>query len=558
MAPLPLAAMLLAASALAVPGSAPAMAQSVQGLRGEVDEADTARSLLQGQSLADRPTALTGKRKKASPRPAVVPDPRPYIPQAEETGDSADGAGLFGTARLSPEEPRLPRIPRAPDDTGSSEDASRLRQTGEDAAGAQAQDLLGGSLRTRTDPARDEERNTRLPPDNRRTGSVDGIEPAREADPYAPLGLRVGTFTVTPTLETGMTVTDNALSSPAKETGIFSDTTLRLDAVSNWSRHEARLNGFASWRQAVSGPGESEPNLGLDGSLRLDFGADHAVKAAAGYELRREAAESPVSIPAGATRPLLHRLDASLGLEKTAGRLRYALAGEVGRDAYGDADLTGGGTLDQSDRNFTLINGRLRVGYAVSPALTPFIEAEYGRRIHDNRVDSSGYQRSADRYAVRGGLSVDLGEKLNGDIAIGYVRETLDDSRLADIDGLSVLANLNWSPERGTRVSLTGETTVEGTTTAGASGSLLQSGTIALERQIRANLTGNAQFTASMRDYAGSSGRDITLAGQLGFTWWLNRNAGLTTRLRHERLTSTLPGRDYATNSAFLGLKLQR
>ena len=83
-------------------------------------------------------------------------------------------------------------------------------------------------------------------------------------------------------------------------------------------------------------------------------------------------------------------------------------------------------------------------------------------------------------------------------------------------------------------------------------------GTLALERQIRANLTGNAEFTASLRDYAGAPGRDVTLAGQLGFTWWLNRNLGLTTRLRHERLTSTLRGRDYTTNSAFLGLKLQR
>ena len=139
-----------------------------------------------------------------------------------------------------------------------------------------------------------------------RTGSIDGLEPVPETDPYAPLGLRIGTFTVTPTLETGLTVTDNALSSPVKQSGIFSDTTLRLEAVSGWLRHEARLNAFATWRQAVSGPGESEPSIGIDGQMRLDFGADHAVNASAGYELRREAAESPVSIPAGATRPLLH------------------------------------------------------------------------------------------------------------------------------------------------------------------------------------------------------------------------------------------------------------
>ncbi|MFP1632166.1 outer membrane beta-barrel protein [Zhengella sp. ZM62] len=547
------AAVLIATTALALPGLTPAAAQSVEGLRGEVDEAGTARSLLQARTLADRPTALSGRTAPTERQESSAS--APYIPQSDGASDAEDGeTGAFANGSFQPQPPRLPLGARERENADADNaDRGRARSTQEE-----PQDLLTGSQRTRPLAADDDERNTRALPDNRRTGSIDGIEPVPETDPYAPLGLRIGTFTVTPTLETGLTATDNALSSPVKQSGIFSDTTLRLEAVSGWLRHEARLNAFATWRQAVSGPGESEPSIGIDGQMRLDFGADHAVNASAGYELRREAAESPVSIPAGATRPLLNRLDASFGLEKTEGRLRYALTGEILRDAYGDADLATGGTLDQSDRNFTLVNGRLRVGYAVSPALAPFIEGEYGRRIHDNRVDASGYRRSSDRYALRGGVAVDLGEKLNGELAAGYVRESLDDSRLPDIDGLSLLASLNWSPERGTRVSLTGETTVEGTTTAGSSGSLLQSGTLALERQIRANLTGNAEFTASLRDYAGTPGRDVTLAGQLGFTWWLNRNLGLTTRLRHERLTSTLPGRDYTTNSAFLGLKLQR
>lgn len=557
-APLRLAALLVATAALAPTGLAPASAQTVDGLRGEVDEAGTARSLLQSRSLADRPTALSGRRDAPDRRERSTS--APYVPRSEGAREDDGASGTFASGSMAPEPPRLPlgARERANADLDAAMGTEEAERDEASATDGEPQDLLSGSLRARPIPEQDEDRNTRATTDNRRTGSIDGIEPVPDPDPYAPLGLRVGTFTVTPTLETGLTATDNALSSPVKQSGIFSDTTLRLEAVSGWPRHEARVNAFATWRQAVSGPGESEPSLGIDGQFRLDFGADHAVNAKAGYELRQESAESPVSIPAGAKRPLLHRLDASLGLEKTEGRLRYALTGEILRDAYGNADLATGGTLDQSDRNFTLVNGRLRVGYAISPALAPFIEGEYGRRIHDNRVDASGYQRSSDRYALRGGVAVDLGEKLNGELAAGYVRESLDDARLPDIGGLSLLASLNWSPERGTRVSLTGETTVEGTTTAGSSGSLLQSGTLSLERQIRANLTGNAEFSASLRDYAGAPGRDVTLAGQLGFTWWLNRNLGLTTRLRHERLTSTLPGRDYTSNSAFLGLKLQR
>ena len=38
----------------------------------------------------------------------------------------------------------------------------------------------------------------------------------------------------------------------------------------------------------------------------------------------------------------------------------------------------------------------LRAGYEISPALTPFIETEVGRRLYELRQDSAGYARSSD------------------------------------------------------------------------------------------------------------------------------------------------------------------
>jgi len=78
------------------------------------------------------------------------------------------------------------------------------------------------------------------------------------------------------------------------------------------------------------------------------------------------------------------------------------------------------------------------------------------------------------------------------------------------------------------------------------------------ERQIRANLTGNAALGLDWRDYIGIDGHDMTLSAEAGLTWWLNRYAGLTTRVRTEKLTSNLEGRDYTANSIFLGVKVQR
>ncbi|TKB57672.1 MAG: hypothetical protein E5W81_21850, partial [Mesorhizobium sp.] len=107
-------------------------------------------------------------------------------------------------------------------------------------------------------------------------------------------------------------------------------------------------------------------------------------------------------------------------------------------------------------------------------------------------------------------------------------------------------------------IGLTAQTTAENTTNAGESGSMLYSGSLTGERQIRANLTGNAALGLEWRDYTGSDDHDLTLSAEAGLTWWLNRYTGLTTRARTEKLTSNLVGRGYTANSIFVGLKLQR
>ena len=111
---------------------------------------------------------------------------------------------------------------------------------------------------------------------------------------------------------------------------------------------------------------------------------------------------------------------------------------------------------------------------------------------------------------------------------------------------------------RGTTVGLTCATAVEGATDICESGSIFYAGNLSVMREMRANLTGTAELGAGWRDYLGCTCYDLVLSGELGLTWWMNRGAGLTGRLRHEELKSNVPDRDASTSSVFVGLKLQR
>lgn len=559
LAPTGLARTTALAAVLLAHALTPATAQN-SGLRGEVSEAEINQELM-WRRLADRPSRLTPSPQAQTQQQQYQPFSAGAVPDDEAaTTEQADTLFPDPASDTFRERPaaRIDASPNRPEADEETEDQDQTTATEETEDPEATDEMATGTVRQETVDSADDERNTRTQSENGRDQGIENLDGEAETDPYAPVGIRAGTFIVTPTLEQGVVWTDNAFYSPTPEESLLSETTLRLNAVSDWSRHSAAINAYGTYRKSFAGADVVEPSAGIDAALNLDFREDLRGVFTAGYALRPETADSPVVLPPVVSRPLLHTLTGSAGLEKDVGKLRFGLTGRVERLGYSDADLQGGGVLSQRERNSTLVAGALRVGYQISPALTPFVEAEYGRRIYELRVDSAGYARSSNRTGLRAGVELDLGEKLTGEVSAGWINERFDDALLKPISGPALAASLAWSPQRGTTVNLNAETMVEGTTTAGDSGSIYYSATLSASRQIRSNLTLDASIGAALRDYANSSDRDLTLRGETSLTWWMNRAVGLVGRYRIENLDSTLPGRDATTNQVYLGVKLQR
>lgn len=541
-------------------GRSPALAQQAGGLRGPLAlERQDPLAPRTGDPLAPDTQQPAGR----SPLPQYRPVSPGALPE-EQLDERLDRAEGNVDAAEMPRQ-RRPATNRAalPDGPGTASRDGRPAAERRAPAAAEARPGEEETLTTGTVPARsidalDLERNTAVPPESQRVDAIETLAQEAEAEPFQPPGIRVGTFVLRPSLEQGIEWTSNATGTAGGSSDYLSESTLRLNAASDWARHSATLDAFGTYRTSVAGTGFSEFRGGADARLRLELGNEFALNSALGYQRRPEAASSPVTIAGTAGRPLRQTLSGSLGLEKSAGRLRLGATGTVTRDIYGDAELSTGGTLSQADRNQTLYALALRGGYEISPALTPFVEVEYGRRIYDNAVDSAGYRRSANRYGVRAGASFDFGEKLNGELSAGWITENPDDPRLGPVSGLSAEGSLLWSPIRGTTVALTGATEIEGSTTPGASGSVLYSSTLGISRELRANLTGTATFGVDWRNYAYSSDRDLTLSGEASLTWWFNRYAGIRGRARHEQTTSTIAGRAAQSTSVYLGVTLRR
>ncbi|TPK16478.1 hypothetical protein FJ543_12085 [Mesorhizobium sp. B2-5-7] len=572
--------MLLATSILALLRSTPLHAQETE-LRGEVSES----AILSDQQRKARNLVLAQQAAANAAAQDNAPA-RTYLPaSAGAVPDDADAANST-TSVFDP--------PQAGDDASADAPtppkprrASTARQNAADKAKDKVADKKKKKKNTTaaTDPtttattaatddtadiAADQEAANRraltidsadrqkLDPGAERTAAIEGQNKKPEDDPFAATGVKWGSFIIRPTIEQGLTATTNGDSSSAGTSALLSETALRFTAASDWRENAATIDGYGIFRETVSGYPVHDAQGRIEGQLNVDLDNDLRAIAKLGYEAVPESASSPDAIAGVSTQPLRQTIDGSIGVEKAVGKMQYTLTGAVSHDFYGDAKLSDGTSLSQKDQDNTLYTATLRTGYEISPALTPFTEIEVGRRAYDQRIDNEGFERSSTRLGARAGLQLDMGEKLSGEFSAGWLREAIDDNSLEAISGATVNADLKWSPQRDTIIGLTGKTTVETTTTSGESGDILYSGRLTGERVIRSNLTANAALGLDWRDYVGIDGHDRILSAEAGLTWWLNRYAGLTSRVRTEKLTSNLPGRDYTANSIFVGVKVQR
>lgn len=569
--------MLLATSVLALLRPAPLHAQETE-LRGEVSES----AILSDQQRKARNLVLAQQAAANAAAQDNAPA-RTYLPaSAGAVPDDADAANS-ATSVFDP--------PQASDDASADAPTPRRASAARQNAADKAKDKVADKKKKKksttaaTDPtttpttaatddtddnAADQEAANRraltidsvdkqkLDAGAERTAAIEGLNKKPEDDPFAATGVKWGSFIIRPTIEQGLTATTNGDSSSAGTSALLSETALRFTAASDWRENAATIDGYGIFRETVSGYPVHDAQGRIEGQLDLDL--DHELRAIAklGYEAVPESASSPDAIAGVSTQPLRQTIDGSIGVEKAVGKMQYTLTGAVSHDFYGDAKLSDGTSLSQKDQDNTLYTATLRTGYEISPALMPFTEIEVGRRAYDQRIDNEGFERSSTRLGARAGLQLDMGEKLSGEFSAGWLREAIDDNSLEAISGATLNADLKWSPQRGTTIGLTGKTTVETTTTSGESGDILYSGRLTGERVIRSDLTANAALGLDWRDYVGIDGHDRILSAEAGLTWWLNRYAGLTSRVRTEKLTSNLPGRDYTANSIFVGVKVQR
>jgi hypothetical protein len=280
----------------------------------------------------------------------------------------------------------------------------------------------------------------------------DRVQPEFDPEP-----VRLGAFVVKSKLEAGLTSNDNVFASAAnEESDIVARVGADVSASTDWSVHQIGFDASAYRNEYQDLSDESVTDLAGRLRGRLDVTRQFTLGGSVFAEDRSEPRADFVNA-FGVDRPIQYkRTGATLDADYQSDRFRWNNSLGVSEEDFEDGrDRLTSVSIDQDYRDRSLLEGRSRLSYAISPNLAVFAQGTYTDSSFDETQIFGGVPRSRDSkgYTVAGGVDFELASLVRGDIAVGYLKENKDDAFFEDVSGLSVDSRLQWFPSRLTTVN---------------------------------------------------------------------------------------------------------
>lgn len=329
------------------------------------------------------------------------------------------------------------------------------------------------------------------------TAVLDRAQPEFDPEP-----VRLGTFMVRSAAELSASYSDNIYAtSQDEDSGAIGRAGLRASGDTTWSVHALGFDVSARRAEYFDQGDESNNDLRARLRGRIDVSRSISVGGSAFVEDRVEprtdisnifSADSPIGVS-------IQGADAYVNYIND--RVRWTNGVGVRNEEYENGRQIGTGLpIDQSFRERTVMDGRTRLSYSVSPNLAVYSQATYEQREYDAQQVFGGLPRSRDSagYTVSGGVDFELNSLLRGDIAVGYLKETKDDDFFEEVSGLSFDGSLQWFPTQLTTLTFTGNRRVSDTGLFDSPTAIESRAGVRVDHELRRNivLSANADYSS--------------------------------------------------------------
>lgn len=387
-------------------------------------------------------------------------------------------------------------------------------------------------------------------------GQVPTVEDVRlrSRPDYDALGIRMGSFTVYPSVVTSIGRDSNVFALPSDDGRKTGDTYYKFKpevfAKSNWSTHALTI--YASGEFVGYGDFDQYNNfsgvVGADGIV--DVSRNFRIGAGTRFERQYEAFGTGESF-AKFDKPVGYDIyQGYLSANAQLQRLRVGVFGSVRRYDYDD--VTQNGVLvDQHYRDHTTYEVATRVGYEISPSMVAFVQASNDWRDYDHsNLSNTGFN-------VVGGVELQLSRLVRGEAFAGYFWRNFQDASVRDRDGLLYGANVYWYVTPLMTLGATASRDVSETALGGSGSYTTDTIGVRADYELLRYLIVTGRLSYEHRAYNDVERTDNVVRSGVSVTYLVNRNVHLSADYTHTDSSSNLPTADYARDVVGVSMKVQ-
>jgi len=218
------------------------------------------------------------------------------------------------------------------------------------------------------------------------------------------------------------------------------------------------------------------------------------------------------------------------------------------------------GTIDNGDRNRSVKDFGLRLGYEMSELYGVFFEPRYTQVDYDQRVDNRGFERSSTGYEIRLGTNLKYSGVVTGELFVGYYNREFDDVAFGTVKGPSFGGEVDWSISRLTTLTLAASRTTDATTLAGASTTINTRFSLGIDHELRRNLLLQLDIETANEDFDGIPREDDVTRAAVATEYRVSHKLRLKASYRYSDRNPTPPGaggRDFEINEVMVEVVFQ-
>lgn len=386
-----------------------------------------------------------------------------------------------------------------------------------------------------------------------------------ERDAYKPLGIRLGSFLLFPTLEADETFNDNIYATSAATGRTASFVQLlkpSLELRSQWSVHELNLfarSGFGFYSADAS---QDFQDVSVGATGRLDIQRDWNVYGGASFTHGHEELGTPNTISGTFQPSFYNQTTANLGYYQAFRALSVRLDGRLDNyNFFNNGQGPSQGFILNTDRNRTEFRETLRVGYEFSPGYQIWTRGGLNQRVYATVPDSFGLNRNSNGWEVLGGIAIDFGGITSLEAFAGYLQQNYVSGQFSTISAATFGLTGYWNPVRELWVKPFVRRTVDDSSLSNAASYLNTAFGLDVTYDARPNIRVEGHGDYSIADYSavsvGNGRYDQYYTFRVGVLYQPTRNFYVGPQYQFIHRTSNQFNSDYDQNVVMLRLGAQ-